>query len=36
MMAGILSMRVSDFIDALIPDSKAAEEAKKLWKEANG
>jgi hypothetical protein len=36
MMAGILSMRLPDFIDALIPVSKAAEEAKKLWKEANG
>lgn len=36
MMANILSMRVPDFIDALIPDPKAAAEAKKHWEEANG
>ena len=34
-VAALISVQVPAFIDALIPDPKAAEEAKKHWAEVN-
>ena len=36
MMAKLLLEQVPEFIDALIPDQKMAEEAKKHWEKING
>jgi hypothetical protein len=36
MMGALVEKQVPEFIDALIPDPKAAEEAKKLWEQTKG